>query len=217
MYSAQCRTSNSKRSSNKIQLFIFLFKISWIRLSDYRILTHGLVTFTADERFSVLHTPGGSEWSLQISGVQARDQGEYQCQFSTPTSLAKSKTIQLTVSQPKAFILGTREKHVNLGDSLKITCQLRDTLAQPEFVFWYHNNTMINFSPGISVAVDLIGPNKDELWVSPPNTSISTLRISSIRQEHSGKFTCAPPHSTTDSVRLFVSTGVIKLKVSRPL
>ena len=46
--------------------------VSWIRLSDYQILTNGLKTFTTDKRFSLLHSPGGSEWTLQIQSVKPR-------------------------------------------------------------------------------------------------------------------------------------------------
>ena len=79
-------------------------QISWIRLSDYRILTNGLITFTADDRFSVLHNPDGNEWTLQISGVQSRDQGVYQCQAATATGIRTISTM-LKVHRPKASIL----------------------------------------------------------------------------------------------------------------
>ena len=34
---------------------------------------------------------------------------------------------------------------------------LRDNVGQPEFVFWFHNSTMINFQPGVTVETALIG------------------------------------------------------------
>ena len=33
----------------------------------------------------------------------------------------------------------------------------RDNVGQPEFVFWFHNSTMINFQPGVTVETSLIG------------------------------------------------------------
>ena len=120
------------RLDYEVKLFI---KISWIRLSDYRILTNGLVTFTADGRFSVLHGHDSSEWSLMITGVQSRDQGEYQCQAATTTGITSLVT-SLQVTQPRATILGYREKHVNLGDSVQISCQITDNTGAPDFVFW---------------------------------------------------------------------------------
>jgi len=181
--------------------------ISWIRLSDYRILTNGLITFTADDRFSVLHGQDSSEWSLRITGVQTRDGGEYQCQAATTTGI-RTLVTRLTVSQPRATVLGSREKHVNLGDRVTISCELRDNVGAPEFVFWYHNNTMINFLAGITVTTGQVGgaeAGRDELWVPAPNTTVSTLVIHQTRQTHAGNYTCAPPHATSDTVRLYVA------------
>ena len=36
-----------------------------------------------------------------------------------------------------------REKHVNLGDSVVISCELRESVSEPEAVFWYHNHSMV--------------------------------------------------------------------------
>ena len=140
--------------------------------------------------------------------MQPRDQGEYQCQAATTTGI-RTISSWLRVHRPKASILGSREKHINLGDRITISCELRDTVGTPEFVFWYHNSTMVNFLPGISVTTNLLGPNPDALWVAPPNTTVSTLVISSTKPEHASNYTCAPPHSTSDSVRLYVSTSNI--------
>ena len=57
--------------------------VSWIRLSDYQILTNGLTTFTSDRRFKLLHTPGSGEWTLELLSVTEKDEGGYQCQVSS--------------------------------------------------------------------------------------------------------------------------------------
>ena len=54
--------------------------MSWIRLSDYQILTNGLRTFTGDKRFKLLHSAGSSEWTLELVSVTEKDEGGYQCQ-----------------------------------------------------------------------------------------------------------------------------------------
>ena len=63
--------------------------VSWIRLSDYQILTNGLTTFTTDRRFKLLHAPGGAEWTLELLSVMQKDEGGYQCQVSTDTIIHK--------------------------------------------------------------------------------------------------------------------------------
>ena len=109
--------------------------VSWIRLSDYQILTNGLTTFTTDKRFSLLHALGGAEWTLQIQAVKHEDQGGYQCQAATASGV-RTLTSWLWVNKPSASILGSREKHVNIGNSVTITCELRDKVKEPEFIFW---------------------------------------------------------------------------------
>ena len=57
-----------------------LLQISWIRLRDWHILTNGMLTYTSDSRFQVLHKEGSYDWVLQIKFVQERDAGHYECQ-----------------------------------------------------------------------------------------------------------------------------------------
>ena len=115
----------------------------------------------------------------------------------------------LQVHKPRAAILGSREKHVNLGDSVTISCELRDSVSEPEAVFWYHKDSMINYLPGMVVITSMIGPDPDSLWVAPPNTTVSRLTIAKAETAHGGKYTCAPTLADRDSVRLFVIQGSI--------
>ena len=70
---------------------------------------------------------------------------------------------------------------------------------------------MINFLKGVSVVTGQVGgaegAGRDELWVAPPNTTVSSLTIRSTLREHAGNYTCAPPHATSDTVRLYVANG----------
>ena len=119
----------------------------------------------------------------------------------------KTLTSWLWVNKPSASILGSREKHVTLGDSVTISCELRDTVVAPQYVFWYHNNNMINFQPGVTVVTVVLGQDSDSLWVAPPNTTVSRLTIARTELADSGNYTCAPNLATADTVKLFVSTG----------
>ena len=119
----------------------------------------------------------------------------------------KTLTSWLWVNKPSASILGSREKHVNLGDSVTISCELRDTVVAPQYVFWYHNNNMINFQPGVSVVTVVLGQDSDSLWVAPPNTTVARLSISQTRLEDAGNYTCAPENMVQDTVRLSISKG----------
>ena len=48
-------------------LFKFWNQVSWVRLSDWHILTNGVVSYTKDDRISVLYREGSFDWILQVS------------------------------------------------------------------------------------------------------------------------------------------------------
>ena len=77
-------------------------------------------------------------------------------QAATRTGV-RTLSLWLTVTSPRAAILGSRDKHVSLGDSLTITCELRRMEKRPDYVFWYHNNTMINYHQHVSVVTNTLG------------------------------------------------------------
>lgn len=60
--------------------------VFWIRNSDLQILTAGLVTFTADNRFKVNHenSVDTTDWSLLITNVKTEDQGLYEVDCASP-------------------------------------------------------------------------------------------------------------------------------------
>ena len=66
--------------------------VSWIRLSDYQILTNGVRTFTGDRRFKLVHSAGSSDWTLELASVSQKDEGGYQCQVrvSFPVAVINS-------------------------------------------------------------------------------------------------------------------------------
>ena len=61
--------------------------MSWIRRTDFHILTTGVYTYTTDMRFSVLHPEGTDDWTLQIKYAEERDNGTYECQVSESVSI----------------------------------------------------------------------------------------------------------------------------------
>ena len=45
-------------------------------------MSSGNAAFTKDARFSLLHQPGDTDWTLGIKYLQQRDEGTYVCQVS---------------------------------------------------------------------------------------------------------------------------------------
>ncbi|XP_068146298.1 uncharacterized protein dpr13 isoform X2 [Drosophila tropicalis] len=167
--------------------------VSWIRKKDYHLLTVGLTTYSSDERFSATHLKHSEDWTLQIKFVQQRDAGVYECQVSThpPTSIF----LHLSVVA-RAEISGPPIRYLTPGSTLRLQCRVVQNTEASEFIFWYHDNRMINYDidRGINVSTE-------------PDFQSSELTIQRTRREHSGNFTCVASNAQPASVLVHIFKG----------
>ncbi|XP_044735331.1 transmembrane and immunoglobulin domain-containing protein 1-like [Chrysoperla carnea] len=163
--------------------------VSWIRREDYHLLTVGLATYSSDGRFLVEHVRHLQNWALQIKYVQARDAGMYECQVSThpPTSIF----IHLIVTEVTAEILGSPDLHIKSGSTLKLVCKLRQSTEAPVYVFWYHEDRMINYDSAHGVSVH-------------SDKSSSVLTIQEAKKNDNGNYTCMPSNAKPASINVHV-------------
>ncbi|XP_068201929.1 limbic system-associated membrane protein-like isoform X2 [Palaemon carinicauda] len=173
-------------------------QVSWFRRRDWHILTTGIFTYTNDERFSVLHPEDSNDWTLQVKYTTRRDNGTYECQLATGTGLI-SQFVNLHVVVPQAYILGGKEYHVQLGSTIKLDCVIKQSPTPPQYVFWYHNDRMINYDNrrgGINVSTET-GPTKTQ----------SHLTITDAHYNDSGNYTCSASNTQPAAKNVFVSHG----------
>jgi len=170
--------------------------ISWVRIRDWHILTNGLVRFTTDDRFNVLYREGSFNWVLQIKFVQDRDGGIYECQVSTATGTI-SRRVQVQVVYPEAYIKGGEEYHVDEGSPISLTCVLDSTPSPPQYIFWYHNDRMVNYHVERGVKVETYTTNQE--------TTESKLSFSNASKRDEGNYTCSPSNSVPATVQLYVT------------
>ncbi|XP_037818786.1 uncharacterized protein LOC119608441 [Lucilia sericata] len=203
--------------------------VSWIRRKDFQLLTVGLSTHSSDKRFLVEHTRHMGHWSLRIKSVREEDRGLYECQLSIyPT---QSIFIELKVVEAEAEITGSPDIHIDEGSTLRLECKLRKATEIPEFVFWYHDNKMVNYDTqnGFFVksnihkettVLDANTMKNDETLGKGNKTaqslkflqpvgyslpaSISTLTIQKVRFHHAGNYTCAPSNARSASTSVHV-------------
>ncbi|XP_076329545.1 zwei Ig domain protein zig-8-like [Tachypleus tridentatus] len=170
--------------------------VSWIRRKDFHVLTVGTDTYISDERFQTVRINNDNDWVLQMKFAQLSDRGIYECQVSTDPKI--SFFVNLTVLVAEAYIQGGPKIIVEKDSSIELTCVIRNSPDPPVFVFWYHNNRMINYDS----ARGRISVKKAE-----DNTVISKLHIIDIGKSESGNYTCGPSNASPASVSLVITNG----------
>ncbi|XP_060522225.1 cell adhesion molecule DSCAML1-like isoform X1 [Cylas formicarius] len=170
------------------------FQVSWIRRKDRHLLTVGLTTYSSDDRYQAIHLQHSEDWTLQIKFVQQRDASLYECQVSShpPTSIF----IELNVVEARADIEGPSEKYLKPGSGLRLQCSILQSTEPPAYVFWYHNNRMINYDVdrGINVTTEL-------------SEKSSTLTITNAATRHSGNYSCVPSNAQPASTYVHILNG----------
>ncbi|XP_037873748.1 zwei Ig domain protein zig-8 [Bombyx mori] len=174
--------------------------VSWVRRRDWHIISSGVLMYTNDERFQVLHSEGSDDWILQIKYVQKRDNGTYECQVSTASGTL-SRLVHLHIAVPEAFILGADEHHVDAGSTINLVCIIEKSPVPPQYVFWYHNSRMINYDAARGVTVQ----------TEPGPKTQSALAIRSAAPRHSGNYTCAAANTEPAHIYVYVSEGSDKM------
>lgn len=66
---------------------------------------------------------------------------------------------------------------------------LRESTEQPAYVFWYHENIMINHEPGVTVT---------------DNKASSILKLQEADTSQNGNYTCVPENAVPASVSVHV-------------
>jgi len=156
--------------------------VSWIRRRDFHILTVGQLSYTSDQRFMTRHRGNSRLWTLRIKNVQKRDEGVYECQVSED-GRTQTQLVTLAVTSPRAVIAHGSQHYHEQGTNFYLECSIEDMVAEPNFIFWYHNDTLLNYNgggPKISIATR----------TNPPVGS--SLSIADATLASSGNYTCSP-------------------------
>ncbi|XP_069956752.1 uncharacterized protein [Cherax quadricarinatus] len=70
-----------------------------MRKRDLHILTADVYTYSADERFRVLHPENSDDWTLHIKFTTERDAGVYECQVNSDPKISRKVTLTIKDSQ----------------------------------------------------------------------------------------------------------------------
>ena len=98
---------------------------------------------------------------------------------------------------PEAYIKGGEEYHVDEGSPISLTCVLDSTPSPPQYIFWYHNDRMVNYHVERGVKVETYTTNQE--------TTESKLSFSNASKRDEGNYTCSPSNSVPATVQLYVT------------
>ncbi|XP_053650781.1 zwei Ig domain protein zig-8 isoform X1 [Cherax quadricarinatus] len=196
--------------------------VTWLRRRDLHILTAGHHTYSADQRFQVVHAEGSDEWTLVVRYSQLRDAGVYECQINTEPKLSRHVMLRVqeprppsTVTKTKVFIAnntastkdgnlrveiqGPRELYIEEGSSLSLTCLVTSLRGPSALVYWYHDTSLIDYnSPrgGVNLKID-----------RGRGETTTRLVVSSVGPGDSGMYSCVPQGSHPATVLVHVQKG----------
>lgn len=100
---------------------------------------------------------------------------------------------------PKIEIMGESDIHVMEGSSVNLKCVIRQSVRDPDYIFWYQNNKrVLDYGKGAKVI------SSERL---DANTMVATLTINNAVHTDSGNYTCQPSNLDSASAYLHVLNG----------
>ncbi|XP_068237400.1 hemicentin-1-like [Palaemon carinicauda] len=205
-------------------------KVTWLRRRDLHILTTGHHTYSADERFQLVHEEGTDLWTLVVQYAQLRDAGIYECQVNGDPKISRPVTLNvygpsqpISVSKTKVFIAnntastkdgdlrvhikGPREIFMEEGSSLTLTCLVTSLYGPSTLIYWYHDTQLKEQnSPrgGIKMQMD-----------RERGETTSRLTVKDVKADDSGMYSCVPSGSHPATVQVHVHEGENKAAVQQ--
>jgi hypothetical protein len=106
--------------------------------------------------------------------------------------------VTASLSDSRAHIHDAADLHVQAGSGLSLECSVADASARPDFVYWYRNGDVLNYSPSVRIAETLDA-------TTGPVSTLAVARL--VRKQHAGNYTCAPSNARPASVVVHVVDG----------
>ncbi|CAG9859687.1 unnamed protein product [Phyllotreta striolata] len=145
-----------------------------------------------DKRYLAIRK--GSDWCLHIRYTLNSDGGSYQCQIchGFPPTKCSTSNVVLKLIEAHAKIIGGPTKFIPSDKELplRLSCVLVNSIEAPSYIFWYHEDRMINYDLEDGATVRE-GPQGSELIFPKPNKT------------HVGNYSCVPSNAQLDSVMVY--------------
>nr|XP_045617719.1 uncharacterized protein LOC123770091 [Procambarus clarkii] len=168
--------------------------VTWMKRDEDQLLTAGGEVYSSEARYSVAHVRHQRLWELSLRDVRTSDGGLYECQLTThpPASLF----FTLKVVEARAVVAGGPDIHVHTGVKLTLHCTVELATEPPDYIFWFHNDTMVNYSPTRPLKV-------------VNHQFASSLTIANVTWADAGAYRCEPHLAQPANLTLHVVEGSV--------
>ncbi|CAB0044496.1 unnamed protein product [Trichogramma brassicae] len=194
LYKTYTHATTMPRSGNKIWVVL------WRRVRG--ISTKKIVKLIAIKVTSLFYTKieenpeqDYTTFFVFVFFVRKADLRMYVCTHISRSTGILSHFVNLNIVTPEAFILGGEEHHVDVGSIINLVCIIEKSPTPPQYVFWYHNNRMINYDTtrgSVTVQTD-------------PGPTQSRLTIRQAVESDTGNYTCSASNTKPASIFVFVT------------
>lgn len=148
--------------------------VVWKKETDSNPLTIGKLTYVTDSRIQTHHVVLKDQWNLHIRNVDVPDAGFYECQVSTKERNLR-RIFHLTVidkeddditSNPSGIMI-SGNLHVEIGDTLHMTCNATDPSIPLDDVSWFKDGNALRGSDRVRIfkQINLRGSIQSDIFI----------------------------------------------------
>ncbi|CAN8029149.1 unnamed protein product, partial [Ixodes persulcatus] len=100
----------------------------------------------------------------------------------------------------KAHIREGSNLYIQSGNTINLTCVVTDSRAPPVYVFWYHDDRMINYDSARRAGVRMATERGH-------STTVSRFQVPDASTGDSGNYSCVPSYADPANITVHVLNG----------
>eukprot|EP00094_Tigriopus_californicus_P003829 TCALIF_03685-PA protein Name:"Similar to Dscaml1 Down syndrome cell adhesion molecule-like protein 1 homolog (Mus musculus)" AED:0.20 eAED:0.34 QI:0/-1/0/1/-1/1/1/0/379 len=161
-------------------------RISFMRIQDLNLLAVSKKLHSLDPRIEIINSLESPQiWTLKLNRMRASDSGLYECQLNTQPKTLR-RIFNVTVIEARIHIQpADNVTYLNVGSRLKLSCFVDSGPLKPQYMLWYRNDKIIQYSEDISARV------LAQVGLNNRTHHRSDMIIDNVHESDSGEYRCS--------------------------